>query len=451
MKERSKYDLKPFSIIGLKFLDKQNLPSGKTYEYFMDEKLTDWFFSIRSSDLSAFTYQIVNENDYNYRESKVVIHYWRKVEAGEAERTDLLYLRAITKCALAPDETKIWDGSTPFDKKENTMNFDGKTINKICLNGETYNLSNNTTLNKAITSADEADEVAKTINDSWSNISTSLEYNPRTDCATSIDWNDNLGIVSTYSPLIHFDSNGITIGDEMDINCNYEKVYDKLEKVKLEKNRKETEKMFENVMKNFKFGPCGPKVKMSMYGPAFISEGNTYVAFDADNEPIDVTGMTFDFNCMYMMPVGVDDVVMDDYIYHKDKPVKVVDVTERGNFVCIDVFNKEEITVVPVKSPFGFNFLTKLVNFGEGVFGANTIDESNPFGSMLPFMMMSQNKGGNDNMMLMAMMMGQNKMEMNPMMMYALMSDGKSNDMLPLMVMMSQNTHKCECGGKCKK
>lgn len=403
MRERSKYDLKPFSIIDLKFLDKIDIPSKKTYEYYLDEEMTNYF---KSFNLNSTSFVIVNEKGYNYRDSEVIVHYWREIPIDV--RDGLVFITSAKKKRnkLSP-KIQCYDGSTPFNKKK-----------------EIEMIFTNSTVNELLTTLSNIADAAKTA----------------TATATA---NDSLN--TFYTSTIHFDSKGITISDDTELNLNYEKVYDILEEVKEEKNRKESKKMFENVMKNFKFGPCGPKVKMSMYGPAFISEDNTYIAFDADNEPIDVTGMTFDFNCMYMMPVGVSDVCIDDYIYHKNKPVKVVDVTERGSFVCIDVFNKEEITVIPIKSPFGFNFLTKLVNFGEGIFEANTIDEANPFGSTLPFMMMSQNKGGNDNMMLMALMMGQNKIEMNPMMMYALLSDNKSNDIFPLM-MMFQNTHKCKCG-----
>lgn len=213
-----------------------------------------------------------------------------------------------------------------------------------------------------------------------------------------------------------------------------------------EKERKNN--MFENVTKNFKFGACGNAVKMSMYGPAFRGNNNDYIAFDKDNEAIDVTGMTFDFNCMYMMPAAIKDVKEGDYIYHKDKPVKVLTRTERDSFVCIDAFNKEEVTVVPVKSPFGFNFITKLVNFGEGLFGNNTIDEKNPFGSMLPYMMLSQSQNSGDNNGLMFALMMQNNGSaqnayMNPMVMYFLMNNSTDKDsILPWMMMLNDFNHK---------
>ena len=281
---------------------------------------------------------------------------------------------------------------------------------------------------------------AKTINDSWDSFSDSIS----TSTSSSIIINDIDPLAST-APLIHFDSTGITISNDAELNFNYEKVYDKLEEVKEKRNRKESKKMFEKVMKNFEFGKCGEKVKMSVYGPAFKDYDGNYIAFNGD-EPMDVTGMTFDFDCFYKMPVAQDDVEIGDYVYHLDHPVKVVDVTERGSLVCIRLFSHEEVTVVPIKNMFGFNFFTKLVNFGEGLFDANTIDKSNPFGSMLPIFLMS--KGGKSDNLMMAMMMSQGNLDFksNPLMMMALMGENNS-EILPLL-MMSQMApkHECKCG-----
>ena len=281
---------------------------------------------------------------------------------------------------------------------------------------------------------------AKTTNDSWCGFSDSIS----TSTSSSIIINGIDPLVST-APLIHFDSTGITISNDTELNLNYEKVYDKLEEVKEKRNRKESKKMFEKVMKNFEFGKCGENVKMSVYGPAFKDYDGNYIAFNGD-EPMDVTGMTFDFDCFYKMPVAQDDVEIGDYVYHLNNPVKVVDVTERGSLVCVRLFSHEEITVVPIKNMFGFNFFTKLVNFGEGLFGANTIDKSNPFGSMLPLFLMSKSCKS-DNLMI-AMMMSQGNLDFksNPLMMMALMGENNS-EILPLL-MMSQMApkHECKCG-----
>jgi hypothetical protein len=301
--------------------------------------------------------------------------------------------------------------------------------------------------NATATAISNVADAAKRANDSLDTLVTAFDYK-----YSNLTGTLNQPACDTYStsttPMIRFDSNGITISDSTELNLNYEKVYDKLEEVKENRNRKETKKMFENVMKNFKFGKCGEGVKMSVYGAAFRDYEGNYIAFNGD-EAMDVTGMTFDFDCFYKMPVAQDDVEIGDYVYHLEDPVRVVDVTERGSLVCVRLFSHEEVTVVPIKNMFGFNFFTKLVNFGEGVFGTNTIDKSNPFGSMLPLLLMS--KGGKSDNLMMAMMMSQGNLDFksNPFMMMALMGENNS-DMLPLL-MMSQMApkHECKCGGKC--
>ena len=95
---------------------------------------------------------------------------------------------------------------------------------------------------------------AKTINNSWCSFSDSISTS--TSGSTIINNIDSLASNSTTS-LIHFDSTGITISNDIELNLNYEKVYDRLEEVKEKRNRKEFKKMFENVIKNFEFGKCG--------------------------------------------------------------------------------------------------------------------------------------------------------------------------------------------------
>lgn len=412
--------MKPFSIIGLKFLNKNGIPSKKTYDYYLDEKMTDYFKSYGHS-LSSTTFMIVNENGYNYRDSEVVVHYWRKLSLEE--RDDLLFITGVaSRRNWLPPESRCYDGSTPFDEKEKDMTF----------------------TNSLATAISNVANAAKIANDSWNGISDSIST-----CISDriVGSTESISNSISTAPMIRFDSTGITIDNNAELNLNYERVYDKLEEVKEKRNRKESKKMFEKVMKNFEFGKCGEHVKMSVYGPAFRDYEGNYIAFNGD-EAMDVTGMTFNFDCFYKMPVAQDDVEIGDYVYHLSDPVKVVDVTERGSLVCVRLFSHEEVTVVPIKNMFGFNFFTKLVNFGEGLFGANTIDKSNPFGSMLPLFLMS-NGSKNDNFM-MAMMLSQGNLDFksNPLMMMALMGENNS-EMLPLL-MMSQMApkHECKCG-KC--
>ena len=93
---------------------------------------------------------------------------------------------------------------------------------------------------------------------------------------------------------------------------------------------------------------------------------------------------------------------------------------------------------MPVKSPFGFNFVTKVVSLFD--FGAsdNKATPDNPFGNVMPFLLMGDN-GNIDPLMMFMMMNNQNGMSFdNPMMMYALLSNGEHSDMLPWLFMMNK-------------
>jgi hypothetical protein len=91
---------------------------------------------------------------------------------------------------------------------------------------------------------------------------------------------------------------------------------------------------------------------------------------------------------------------------------------------------------------FGFNFITKVVSLLDGAFGTPTND--NPFGSMLPFFLMSNSdKKGNDiDPLMMAMLLNGGNAAggfQNPMML-ALMCADQTNmrDVLPLMMLAGQ-------------
>ena len=95
---------------------------------------------------------------------------------------------------------------------------------------------------------------------------------------------------------------------------------------------------------------------------------------------------------------------------------------------------------------FGFNFITKIVSMFDAFGTAPTADQ--PFGNMLPFMLMGDNKDI-DPMMMFMMMSGGNFDMSNPMMMYFMFKDGnKGSDMLPMLMMMNmqnQGKHECHC------
>lgn len=217
-------------------------------------------------------------------------------------------------------------------------------------------------------------------------------------------------------------------------------------------NKEENKNM--NAFK-FDFGPVnGNAVRMSMYGMAVKNKAGTWVSYDAKaGEIMDVDVFNFDgANFMYKMPVAMKDIAVGDVVIHHGAPMFVVGKsTDEKGLVVIDVIAGERKEVMLAKSPFGFNFATKVVNFlGNAFGGAATAD--NPFGNMWMLMAMS---GDNKDMkdMLPFMMMANGGMDMsNPMMVYALMGKGDIDPMMLAFMSGAFNpapAHECKCGGNC--
>ena len=269
---------------------------------------------------------------------------------------------------------------------------------------------------------------------------------------------------SDYAPnSLYFKDNDTTIGTINVLNAQDEWIKLDKEKYKIVKDNKyytivkrkgkEEDNMFNKMFKNIEFGKITDgSIRMSIYGPAFKSADGSYIAY-ANEDYIDATGFVFndmDSFC-FKMPVGEDHVDLNDFIVHNGKYCRVVDLDDNGNWVVEDVYAREVKTIMSVRSPFGFNFLTKIITFGQEMFAAS---KDNPFGSILPMMMLCGDSAKNDNSMMMAMMMMNNTNEIDPMMMYLMCGDAKNNkDLLPMLMMMNSKNnpfnvkpqHKCKC------
>lgn len=203
---------------------------------------------------------------------------------------------------------------------------------------------------------------------------------------------------------------------------------------------------------NFDFGPCGNDIHMSMYGLAIKNINNEWVSYDKTAKDIinvDILNIADAGKYMYKMPVAVSDVRIGDVVVHNGVPMFVTGNNHDGSFSVVDVRVGEEKAIIPTKNMFGFNFMTKVVNLFDNFM--STPSSNNPFGNMLPFIMMSDNKNF-DPMMLMFMMnqngFNGNDMFSNPMMMYMLMKDNKNFDPMMLMFMMNQKKPEiCETSG----
>lgn len=193
-----------------------------------------------------------------------------------------------------------------------------------------------------------------------------------------------------------------------------------------------------NSMFNFDFGRVTDSVRVSTYGLAIKGVDGRYVSWDNKNksvmdvEVLSMPGSEF----VYKMPVAIKDVKVGDVVVHNRVPMYVTAVNTQ-TLTVVDIREATEKTIYPVKSPFGFNFVTKVVSLFDSVNGTASADA--PFGNMLPFMLMG-NKDMDPMMLMMMMNQGGNANIMsNPMMMYFLMKDGKGSDMLPFVMMGMMN------------
>ena len=217
---------------------------------------------------------------------------------------------------------------------------------------------------------------------------------------------------------------------------------------KADKETKCVEKENETMMKgiNFDFGPCGNTVRLSMYGMAIQNVAGEWVSYNPDSKEIinvDVFNIADGGKYMYKMPVAIADVKIGDIVIHNRVPMFVTAINENGTFEVTDVRAGETKSIIPTRNMFGFNFMTKVVSLFGAFTDAPTADQ--PFGNMLPFLMMDDNKDIDPMMMFMMMNQGGNNMFSNPMMMYFLMKDNKDIDPMAMFLMMSQN-HTCNCG-----
>ena len=205
---------------------------------------------------------------------------------------------------------------------------------------------------------------------------------------------------------------------------------------------------------NARFGKVPTnEIRMSIYGPAF-SSSDGFFAFDG-NDYINVTDFLIgNDNYCYMMPATEEQVNIGDFIYNNNGWCRVIDAKER-TITVEKITTHEVVEILPTKNIFGFNFYTKLFI----PFNIGSPNKDNPFGNMLPFLIMSDNNNS-DLALMMMLMNNQNGFTFdysNPMAMYMMMSmlDGKTNtskdSMLAAMFMgrpvipVKSETHSCTC------
>ena len=258
--------------------------------------------------------------------------------------------------------------------------------------------------------------------------------NIKVDSYSNVHWSDRTGDDGIYATTSVVNSCDICYHKNKCDSCYYGK---KANENKNDEGEKTKMKGF-----NFDFGPCtNDQVRMSMYGLAIKNASGEWVSYN-DGQVVNVDVLNFDgAKYMFKMPVAVKDIAVGDIVIHNRVPMFVESV-ENGIHV-VDIRAGEKKEILPTTNMFGFNFVTKIVSLFNAFQSSPTPDQ--PFGNMLPFLMLNSEDGksmDSDTMLMFMMMQNQSgsaNIFANPMMLYFLMKDKGGNDILPWMLMMNQN------------
>lgn len=210
------------------------------------------------------------------------------------------------------------------------------------------------------------------------------------------------------------------------------------------KEKEKESKMDFSKMLNIDFGkvPHTAELKPSIYGVAVLGFDNRYRAYDKINDKVmDVTGMTFDTDMLFKIPVAVSQVRVGDVIINASNYVTVTNVHSDGTFTVVDPKASEQKIAIPAKNMFGFDFVTKIMYPFENMVQPS---DDNPFG-LNPMAMMMLSDGANmdvSTILALSMMNGNSgMMDQNMLIPLMLMGNNKSGNkdsLILAMAMMNQ-------------
>ena len=274
--------------------------------------------------------------------------------------------------------------------------------------------------------------------------------------SSSIDWGYRTTTASMANPIAggSIAENTIKISDDgsyattISIDSGLTSRLDTMEERinKLETNNDDVKGKGNNMkMFNFDFGPIkdNDAIRMSPYGLAVKNVNGTYQAYDKKNgEIMDVDIFNFKAdNMFFKIPVAIDAIEAGDVIIFNRRPCFVFGFSEQGDVIAIDIAMGEKKTILPSKSPFGFNYITKIVSLVDNMFGGEAPSAENPFGNILPFMLMNEDNSSMKDMLPMMMLMNGNAGgTIDPIMLYFMMKadKGDTDSMLPFLLMMNK-------------
>lgn len=302
--------------------------------------------------------------------------------------------------------------------------------------------SNTTTINVSPIDPAKLDTKDTTV----SNASSTIDWRYCTTASTANPIAGGSIIEDAIKTGITYDSyNTATISIDDSLTNRLDTMEERINK--LETNNDDNVKGEGNNMKmfNFDFGPIkdNDAVRMSPYGIAVKNVNGTYQAYDKKNgEIMDVDIFNFKAdNMFFKIPVAIDAIEAGDVIIFNRRPCFVFGFSEQGDVIAIDIAMGEKKTILPSKSPFGFNYITKIVSLVDNMFGGEAPSAENPFGNILPFMLMNEDNSSMKDMLPMMMLMnGNTSGTIDPMMLYFMMKadKGDTDSMLPFLLMMNK-------------
>ena len=269
---------------------------------------------------------------------------------------------------------------------------------------------------------------------------TKMEYTTNTSTA-DLTYNGSQGTLVTGNSILNSGDWGTVSIQSGPTNAELYSRVRYLENEMKNKVDKEKENKIMNGL-NFDFGSCGNGVRLSMYGMAIQNNAGEWVSYNPATKEIinvDILNIADGGKYMYKIPVPIQDVKAGDIVVHNRVPMFVTEVPGDGNFTVVDVRAGESKTIIPARNMFGFNFMTKVVNLFGNIMGTPSADQ--PFGNMLPYLMLGNGDNSNNNDVMLMLMLTQNQnltsgnLFSNPMMMYLLMKDNKSFDPMMLLLM----------------
>lgn len=205
-------------------------------------------------------------------------------------------------------------------------------------------------------------------------------------------------------------------------------------------NKKKGENKMKNIFDNFKFGKYEDgNIAYSIKGMAYYTDQLDWVSLGEDGSLTKVNDFIIDGmdKFIYVMPVAINNIKKGDIILHHDAPMFVRTVLD-NSLTVISPTSAEVKQIIPEKNIFGFNFVSKIVDVTNGAL-FNNANKDNPFGNLLPFMLMSDNDSSMKDILPFMLMQNNNFGDMNPMMLAFMMKDKNMDNILPLMFMQNQN------------